>query len=136
MAEVPQDFVQGTGESRVHWMALAIHTWALLALAMADIMALWQQSSSLASWVACKSTARCSCSLSISTQRNMVKALYWLAAFLVHSFSHLFSKLCGCMCMYVSEGGNVLIGGMCGRRYSLGPGITKVTATRISQVPH
>lgn len=87
------------------------HTWALLALAMADIMATRQDSSSLANWAARMSTARRSWSLSISTQRNMARALYWPAPFLVHSFSHLFNKLGGCVYVYVWEG-NVLIIGM------------------------
>lgn len=112
----------------------AVHTCALLALAVAAIMAVRQDSSSLASWAARMSIARRSWSLSMSTQRNMARAL---------SFSHLFSKLCECMfmrvqamSMYVWEWGNVLIVGMCGSSYSLGLGIIKVTATRISQVPH
>lgn len=57
------------------------------------------------SWAIRMSTARRSWSSSMSTQRNMARAL---------SFSHLFSKLCECMFMHVQAkcqcvvwGGNV-----------------------------
>lgn len=126
----PQDFVQGTGESPVPWMPQAVRTWNLLALAMADIMAMRQDSSSLAIWAARMSMARRSWLLSISTQRNMARALYWLASFLVHSFNYLFSKLCGCVHMYVwlGQGAGWVMSSLQGRRrsYSLGLGITKV----------
>lgn len=112
----PQDFVQGTGESPVPWMPQAVRTWNLLALAMADIMAMRQDSSSLAIWAARMSMARRSWLLSISTQRNMARALYWLASFLVHSFNYLFSKtlwMCAYVCLVGAGGGvgNVLIAG-------------------------
>lgn len=77
------------------------HTWALLALAMADIMATRQDSSSLANWVARMSMARRSWSLSISTQKNMARHYSGL----LHSwFTH--SAICSTslvdvwMCMF------------------------------------
>lgn len=133
MAEVPRTLFRGLGRAQnTGWLR---STWTLLALATAHLMALQQDSSSLASWAARVSMARRSFSLSSSTQRNVAGALYWPVPFLLTNAAMCSVRIVGvCVCVF-RTGGSALMQG-CGKSYSVGVRLAKVAVTRISRVPN